>query len=110
MPAPVLIHPQISTEGIRQDVDLCSDERDQGRIGYLAGMERPAGIPQVTEHESQTETMVIAPPAPDHCKIRSRQRVVTNYAASISRRVEQLCDLFPGQYPSMTRWSLPPAC
>jgi|YelNatPaOPRAMG01_1025707.scaffolds.fasta_scaffold19772_7 hypothetical protein len=69
MSASVLIHPQISTEG-----------------------------------------MVIAPPAPDHCKIRSRQRVVTNYAVSISRRVEQLCDLFPGQYPSMTHWSLPPAC
>ena len=70
MTAAILFRCQITVDGIGQDIDLTGDKRNESSGGPLTGMQRTAGMTQITKHDRVTEAAVIATATSDHGDIR----------------------------------------
>ena len=93
MTATILFGRQITVDGVRQDIDLTSDKRNESSGGPLTGMQRTAGMTQITKHDRVTETAVIATATSDHGDIRVGQCVMAHQFRVIRGRIEQRREL-----------------
>jgi len=98
---------KVVVKGIRKNIDLLCDEREQRSWRSLARLQRTARITEITEHECLSELIMIATRAPDHREIRGGQRVMTHHLTLLGGRIEQRCDLGFGQLLASRHSCLP---
>src|SRR5271166_2334352 len=87
---PVPIRGEIFVDGIRKNVDLISDERQQSSRRPLTGTQRATRETQITEHQCVAETVMIPTATPDRCEISFGEREVAHQLTLLGRRLKQL--------------------
>src|SRR5208283_1020215 len=88
---------KVFVKSLRRSINLAGDERDKGRWRPLIGLQGPAWMTQISEHERIAETVLIATASLDHGEVRGGKRVMAHQLALISRRIEQRRELGSSQ-------------
>jgi hypothetical protein len=68
----ILFGPRVFMDGVRKNIDLIGDKRDEGDGGLFTGVQGTARMTQVTKHERVPEPVMIATAALNHRDIGVR--------------------------------------